>query len=148
VARHELDLDAAAVDRVPVFRDDDLELLRLLMSGAVIASRGEKPSVVGDRETLHQVRNELLGWQTTERLVLSRDIEMEAAVRTGDLSLRFEPAKRSASSCRRDSECTRDLVGGEQVSPNTGPVPDEFANGVSTLRIHATKVTLSGTFVE
>src|SRR5690606_25026174 len=102
----------------------------------------------GDRQTLHQLRDELLGWQTAKRLVLSRDVQMEAAVRTGDLSFRLEAAESRTRGGVRDPERLRDLVGREQVPPGSSPLPDQIAREASIFRIHATKVTFGGTFVE
>ena len=61
---NEFDADAAAGDPPPRFFDEYLKLHRTLMCSTVILRRRQKARIVGELQTVHQVGNELIGWQT------------------------------------------------------------------------------------
>ena len=133
----------------PVLRHDDLELLRLLMGCPVVAGRRQQPCVIGNGESLHEQRDELLGRQAADLLVVRRNEHVEASVRAGDNSLGLEPPESSARRCVRDSKLLGDLVGREEVPTPRGPLPEQAGSRTTNgLRIHAANVTENGAFVE
>jgi hypothetical protein len=78
-SRHEGNTDGAAGDRPPVFCDDDLELLRAMMRGAVVLREAR---IIDQPMAFHERGNELIRRKAAQLPVLGRDDDAESARRT------------------------------------------------------------------
>jgi hypothetical protein len=69
-----------------ILRKHDLERLRALMSCTVKLGRAEQRDVVLLTQMVHELRDELIGWQAAEPAVLRRNNDVEPAMRVRDLA--------------------------------------------------------------
>src|SRR5690606_38651428 len=118
-----------------------------VVSRPVILRCGQQSRIIGKTETLHQRRDELVGWQTTELLVFRRYDYIETARRGGDSPALGEAVQGEFGGGGGDTQRILNIIRAEEIAATSRKTGDVFANVrmVCWFRFHLHKVSLSDT---
>src|ERR1700731_4638219 len=101
------------------------------MGRTVILCGRQKARVVGEVETLHQRRDELVGGKAAERAIFRREDDVEAARRRSDQLLFRQAIQRELGGSGGNPEGRLRLAGGK-VIPAAGGEATDISSGAET----------------